>query len=201
MNYPDNELTYYLHDNTEEAQDILYDKYKYIIEVLISKYRRVFLALNMDMDEIKQEANLAFSYAIYNYDCDKDASLSTFINLCVERKIRAVIRKYETNKNKAFSDSLSFDSTISDGDVLLESIIGDDKYEPLKNLENIDTLKYINNEVKNILSSGELEVYNLLKDGFDYNEIANILNKKPKQVDNAIQRIRSKLRSLDKNLI
>ena len=68
MNYPDNELTYYLHDNTEEAQDILYDKYKYIIEVLISKYRRVFLALNIDMDVIKQEANLAFSYAIYNYD-------------------------------------------------------------------------------------------------------------------------------------
>ena len=48
MNYPDNELTYYLHDNIEEAQDILYDKYKYIIEVLISKYRRVFLALNID---------------------------------------------------------------------------------------------------------------------------------------------------------
>jgi len=194
MEYPDNELTYYLHDNNEEAQNILYDKYKYIIDVLMSKYRRVFYALNIDVEEVKQEANLAFSYAIYNYNDDKEASLSTFINLCVERKIRSVIKKYETNKNRAFSDSLSFDSTISD--VSLENIIGDDKYEPLKNLENKDTIKYINDEVKNILSKGELEVYNLMIQDFNYIEIAGKLNKTSKQVDNAIQRIRNKLKKI-----
>ena len=153
MNYPDNELTYYLHDNIEEAQDILYEKYKYIIDVWISKYRRVFLALNIDLEEIRQEANLAFSYAIYNYNESREASLSTFINLCVERKIRAVIKKYETNKNKAFSDSISFESTISDGELSLENVIGDEKYEPLKNLENIDTIIYINNGISILVSS------------------------------------------------
>lgn len=196
MNYPDNELTYYLHDNIEEAQDLLYEKYKYIIEVALSKYRRVFYALNIDIEEIYQEANLAFSYAIYNYNDEKDASLSTFINLCVDRKIRAIIRKYETNKNKAFSDSVSFDSTANNTDISLENIIGDEKYEPLKNLEKIDTLTYINNEVKNILSGTELDVYYLMIEGFNYNEIARILNKTPKQIDNTIQRIRSKLKKL-----
>ena len=192
MNYPDNELTYYLHDNTEEAQDILYEKYKYIIEVLISKYRRVFLALNIDMDEIKQEANLAFSYAIYNYDSSKDASLSTFISLCVERKIKAIIKKYETIKSRVFSESVSYDG-YADG-VSLENVIGDDTYEPLKKLENIDTLEYINGEVKKLLSSQELEVYNLLIEGYTYVEIAKNLNKTPKQIDNTIQRIRIKLK-------
>ena len=197
MDYPDNELTYYLHDNSEEAQDILYEKYKYIIEVLINKYRRVFYALNIDIEEVKQEANLAFSYAIYNYNDNKDASLSTFINLCVDRKIRAIIKKYETHKNKAFSDSLSFDSNVTDSDITLESIIGDEKYEPLKNLESMDTIKYINEKVKNMLSSGELEVYYLMVEGFNYIEISKILSKTPKQVDNAIQRIRGKLKKLD----
>jgi len=194
MDYPDNELTYYLHDNVEEAHDILYEKYKYIIDVLISKYRRVFYALNIDIDEVKQEANLAFSYAIYNYNDNKEASLSTFINLCVDRKIRAVIKKYETNKNRAFSDSVSFDSTVSD--ISLENIIGDDKYEPLRNLENIDTIKYINKEVKNILSENELEVYYFMIEGYNYNEIAKMLNKTPKQIDNTIQRIRMKLKQI-----
>ena len=194
MDYPDNELTYYLHDNVEEAHDILYEKYKYIIDVLISKYRRVFYALNIDIDEVKQEANLAFSYAIYNYNDNKEASLSTFINLCVDRKIRAVIKKYETNKNRAFSDSVSFDSTVSD--ISLENIIGDDKYEPLRNLENIDTIKYIEESVKSILSKVELDVYNLMKDGINYKEIADILGKTPKQIDNTIQRIRIKLKNL-----
>ena len=174
MDYPDNELTYYLKDNSEEARDILYDKYKYIIDVYINKYKRVFYALNIDIEEVRQEANLAFSYAIYNYDENKDASLNTFITICVERKIRSVIKKYETNKSKAFSESLSFDSTVSD--IAIENIIGNDRYEPLRNLESIDTIKYINKEVKNLLSSGELEVYNLMIQGYDYNEIATVLN-------------------------
>ena len=194
MDYPDSELTYYLKDNSEEARDILYDKYKYIIEVYLNKYKRVFYALNIDLEEVRQEANLAFSYAIYNYDDSKDASLNTFITICVDRRIRMVIKKYETNKNKAFSESLSFDSTVSD--ISLENIIGNNKYEPLRNLESIDTIKYINNEVKKILSSSELDVYKLMVEGYNYNEISTLLNKSPKQIDNAIQRIRFKLKKL-----
>ena len=142
MEYPDNELTYYFHDNNEEAIDLIYDKYKYIIDVLLNKYRRVFLALNIDVDEVRQEANLAFSNAIYTFSDDKDASLSTFISLCVERKIKTVIKKYETLKNKVFSDSISFDG-YNDG-ISLENIIGDETYEPLKKIENIDTIEKLN---------------------------------------------------------
>ena len=194
MEYPDNELTFYLHDNNEDAIDIIYDKYKYIIDVLLNKYKRVFYALNIDLEEVKQEANLAFSYSIYSYDENKDASLNTFITLCVDRKIKAIIKKYETTKSKVFSDSISFDNTSNS--ISLENIIGDETYEPLKTLENIDTIKFINNEVKSLLSKGELEVYNLMVQGINYKEIAKKLNKTPKQIDNTIQRIRVKLKDL-----
>jgi len=194
MEYSDNELTFHLHDNCEEAIDLIYDKYKYIIDVLLSKYKRVFYALNIDVEDVRQEANLAFSYAIYNYDEKKDASLNTFITLCVDRKIKTIIKKYETIKSKVFSETISYDNTKSD--ISLENIIGDDTYEPLKKLENIDTIEYINNNVKNILSKSELEVYNLMKDGINYKVIADILGKSPKQIDNTIQRIRFKLKKL-----
>lgn len=194
MDYPDNELEFYLHDNNEIAVDLIYDKYKYIIEVLINKYKRVFYALNIDIEEVKQEANLAFSSAIYSYSQDKDTSMSTFITLCVERKIRQIIKSYETVKSKVFSETLSLNTNISD--TSLENFIGDDTYEPLKTLENKDTLKYINNEVQSLLSSSELEVYNLLLNGLNYIEIAKVLKKTPKQIDNSIQRIRIKLKKL-----
>jgi len=194
MEYPDNELSYYLHDNNEEAIDLIYDKYKYIIDVLLNKYKRVFYALNIDIEDVRQEANLAFSYAIYNYDEKKDASLNTFITLCVDRKIKSVIKKYETVKSKVFSETISYDNTTNN--ISLENIIGDDTYEPLKKLENIDTIEYIDNSVKKILSKGELEVYYLMKDGINYKEIADILGKSPKQIDNTIQRIRYKLKNL-----
>lgn len=193
MEYPDSELEFYLHDNNEDAVDIVYEKYKYIIDVLISKYRRVFYALNIDIDEVKQEANLAFSGAIYSYNQDKDTSMSTFITLCVERKIRQVIKSHETVKSRVYSETLSLNGK---SDVNLEDFIGDETYEPLKTVENIDTIEYINNEVKTILSSSELEVYNLLIQGLDYVEIAKVLDKTPKQIDNSIQRIRIKLKKL-----
>lgn len=197
MEYPDNELTYYLHDNdsSDIARDLLYDKYKYIIEVLLNKYKRVFYALNIDIEEVKQEANLAFSYAIHNFNEEKDASLSTFITLVVERKIRKVIKGHETLKSKVHSEILSLNG--NNTDVSLENFIGDETYEPLKKLENIDTLEYINSEVKSLLSDSELEVYNLMLEGLNYHEIAEILNKTPKQIDNTIQRIRIKLKKIE----
>ena len=194
MEYPDNELNYLLNDNNEIAQDILYDKYKFIIDSILNKYRRVFLAYNIDLDEVRQEANLAFSYAIHNYDEKKEASLNTFITLCVERKVRRIIKSYETTKSKVRSETISLNNN---DELDLENIIGDETYEPLKKLTNIDMLKYINNEVKKLLSSSELEVYNLLIQGMNYQEIASILNKTPKQVDNTIQRIRKKLQNLE----
>lgn len=192
MEYPDNELTYLLNDNNEVAQDLLYEKYNYIIKSILNKYRRVFLALNIDLEEARQEANLAFSYAIYNYNEDRDTSLNTFITLCVERRIRAVIKSKETMKSKVQSETISLNS-----DNFLENTIADFQYEPSKRIENIDMLKYINSKVKDLLSDKEKEVYNLLLQGMDYQEIAINLNKTPKQVDNTIQRIRIKLKNLD----
>ena len=63
-------------------------------------------------------------------------------------------------------------------------------------IENIDTLKYINKEVKTLLASNEQEVYNLMLEGLDYKEIALKLNKSSKQIDNTIQRIRNKLKKI-----
>lgn len=191
MEYPDNELTYLLADNNEVAQDILYEKYQFIIKSILNKYRRVFLALNIDKEEIKQEANLAFSYALCNYNDSKDTSLNTFITLCVERKIRAVIKSRETMKSKVQNETISLNSDIS-----LENMISDDTYEPSKKIENIDMLKYIDNNVKILLSKKEQEVYNLLVYGLNYQEIASALKMTPKQIDNTIQRIRVKLKDL-----
>ena len=192
MEYPDNELTYLLNDNNEVAQDILYEKYQFIIKSILNKYRRVFLALNIEMEEVKQEANLAFSYAIHNYDENKDTNLNTFITLCVERKIRAVIRSKETVKSRVQNEIVSYNS-----DIIFENIIADETYEPSKKIENIDMLKYINDKVKDLLSDKEKIVYNMMLQGMNYQEIANVLNKTPKQIDNTIQRIRLKLKNLD----
>ena len=71
------------------------------------------------------------------------------------------------------------------------------KYNMTKEINLLSgILKYIDDSVNKLLSKVELEVYKLMKDGINYKEIANILGKTPKQIDNTIQRIRIKLKKL-----
>ena len=65
--YPDNEVVNMVCDN-EEATDLLYEKYKYIIDILLSKYRAVLKYHNLDVLEVRQDAIIAFMDAINNYN-------------------------------------------------------------------------------------------------------------------------------------
>ena len=89
--YPDNELVNLVCENSEEANDVLYDKYNYIIDIIINKYKRGAYYLSVDLNELTQEARLGFSDALVSFNQDKSTTLPTFITLCVERRVRNYI--------------------------------------------------------------------------------------------------------------
>ena len=66
----------------------------------------------------------------------------------------------------------------------------------LNNLMNEEEFLDLNEKIKEHLSKNEYEVYELLRNGFSYTEIATLLDKTPKSVDNAIQRIKGKVRKI-----
>ena len=51
-------------------------------------------------------------------------------------------------------------------------------------------------KIKEQLSDSEYEVFNYVINDFDYQTIALIINKSPKQIDNTIQRIKHKIRDI-----
>ena len=71
MEYNDYELSQMFNENDENAKDVLFEKYSYIIDIIINKYKKTFYALNMDLSEVRQDANLAFTDAIIRYSCEK----------------------------------------------------------------------------------------------------------------------------------
>ena len=193
--YPDNFLLYNLNDS-EEATDILYEKYKYIIDIVLKKYNKAAYLYNVDILELRQEALFAFSEALVKYRDNKDASLPTFITLVVERRVRRVIDSAGTLKNKINVEALSLEYNYNDYGNPLMYILGDDTNEPLKNIEDKESVEELINKLKDILSDSELEVCDLMLKQYDYKTIAEILNKNSKQIDNAIQRIRNKLKKI-----
>ncbi len=195
--YPDEELINLLNENNEDAADILYKKYGYIVNVIYNKYKRSAYALSIDLKELKQEALLGFSNALATYNSSKSASLPTYISLCVERKITSYIRKADTTKSKLMKEAYSLDVQLDEEEKLsLLDIIGDYKNEPGQTLEQQEHIKEIQRKIDELLSPNEKEVFELMLNDFNYNDIAEILNKSPKQIDNTIQRIRNKLREI-----
>lgn len=181
----------------EFAKNELYEKYKYILDILIHKYRQIALNLNIDINELVGEASYAFTDAINSYQNDKNTKLSTFISLCVDRRIKKAINKYKTEKAKVLNNTYSLDYDYNEEGVTLKDLISDEREnDPLNNLTNKENYEELMNKIKNSLSESEFEVFKFYCNGFDYQTIALIINKNSKQVDNTIQRLKHKIREI-----
>lgn len=195
--YSDEELYSLICEDSSEAKDIFYAKYKYLIDILMHKYAYAALRLGVEYSDLYQEALLAFSDALVSYRDDQNASLPTFISLCVNRRLQKVIVKAGRPKNKILVDSLSLDQTYDGFDDPLKEMISDGrKNDPLQTIAIHEENDELSSKIKEILSKNELEVYTLMIHGLKYNEIADVLGKSPKQIDNTMQRIRNKVREL-----
>ena len=193
----DSELLMLYREDDEDAKNMLFYKYKFIIDILLKKYQHWLSALKIDYQELYSECTVGFSDALYSFQEDKDSSLPTFITLCVERRLNGVIRKYSRDKYKIMQDSYSLDFIYDDSNgSLIETLSDENNTDPLKNMAEQEEYDELIKEIKTILTNKEYEVFVLKSRGFDYQEIAHILNKNPKQIDNTIQRIKTKIKNI-----
>ena len=197
--YTDEQLIELVHENNEDSKTMLFDRYKDKIDYLLRKYAGIAKNLGVDFTDLNQEALVGFTDAILNYDPSKDASVSTFISLCVDRKIKKACIKAGTNKNKAINDALSLEYFYDEIDTSLKELIEDNNSDPLDKITEEEEYEELLSNIKNVLTDAENEVFELLIIGLNYRDIAEILDKELKQVDNAIQRIKMKIRKILEN--
>ena len=196
MEFTDEELTSMVSENNEDAKDVLYAKYNYIIDIIMAKYKKSIYALGLDYSEVKQEAMVGFTDALIRYSDSKETSLATFISIVVERKIQNCIRKAETIKNKVNNEAYSLEQEYEAFKRPLAEIIGDNKENPELQMESRENYEELIQKINRALSPFEKDVYDLIINDFNYQDIAKLLNKEPKQIDNTIQRIRNKIKDL-----
>ncbi|MBR6073645.1 MAG: sigma-70 family RNA polymerase sigma factor [Bacilli bacterium] len=194
MEYQDNELLDRMSENSEEARDLLYDKYKYIVEIIINKYKKSAYSLSIDMQELTQEAWLGFSDALYSYNDSKEAGLATFISICVERKVENYVRDHSTKKMQFIREAISLDNQVNQNMTYADIIM--DESSPDKIIEDEESKKELLIKIKDTLSPRELEVYKLLMYDFSYEDISSILNIDMKKIYDYVYHIRKKLKDL-----
>lgn len=196
MEYPDTELVNLVCEKSEEARDMLYEKYSYIVDIIYNKYKKSAYYLSVDLAELKQEALLGFSDALVCYNQDKEANLATFISIVVERRVQNYVRKADTYKNKILKTAYSLDTPVGDGDSTLIEIIGNDSKDPQKQVEEVENIKNLKKQIDELLSPQEKQVYELLINDFSYDDISKILNINTKAVYNTANRLRKKIKDI-----
>ena len=193
--YNDYELVCLAQELNEDAIDIIYKKYKPIIYKKALKYNKILKEKGLELNDIIQECYLILDYAIKNFNQDKDNIFYTYLNTCLDRNLINQYRKSINNKNKILNEAIPLDNTDDEENALM-SIIEDKNNNPDIELINNEEYTELYKKILDKLTSLEECVFILKIQNFDYKEIASILDKDTKSIDNTIQRIKSKIKSI-----
>jgi RNA polymerase sporulation-specific sigma factor len=200
----DEELVSRSRNGDGAAADFLMNKYKGLVK---QKARSMFI-LGGDTDDLMQEGMLGLFKALRDYDSRQDASFYTFAGLCISRQLYTAVQASGRKKHLPLNTAVSLNSMAAasgagssdeSSQLLMDIITADEAANPEERLAQEESLRYLEEGIERVLSPFERQVLELHLTGLGYVEIAHILGKSEKQTDNAMQRMRSKIRRLIKD--
>lgn len=193
----DEELIVRLRDGENGITDFLMNKYKNLVR---SKAKSMYI-LGADSEDLIQEGMIGLFKALRDYDTGRDASFLTFADLCVSRQMYTAVQASRRMKHTPLNSYISLYSDVSEkGESgseetelvnALRSLSEKSPEEVWIDKENVALLEGI---IDKELSSFEKQVLDLYRTGMGYVQIARVLGRDEKSTDNALQRIKSKLR-------
>ncbi|MGN0733550.1 MAG: RNA polymerase sporulation sigma factor SigH [Emergencia sp.] len=195
----DEEIVALAQSGDKLAYEFLIDKYKSIAKVKSQTY----FIIGADHQDVIQEGMIGIFKAIRDYDASKRASFKTFAELCITRQIVTAIQRANRQKHQILNESVSLNPLGDTDDMNSESLNAKERqYDIISpDMDPEDTLlmkeifNYIRENESEIFSPMEVEVWYELMNGKNYREIAANLDKEPKIIDNAVQRIKKKVRA------
>jgi len=188
----DEEVVALCHDGDSRAVEYLLNRYKNFVR---SKARSYFL-IGADHEDIVQEGMIGLYKAIRDYRADKQASFRAFAELCVTRQIITAIKTATRQKHIPLNSYVSLNKPLYDDEsdrTLLDVIIEGKTSSPEDLLISQENLQTINLRIGEVLSDLEQDVLAAYLDGKSYQEIAKMLGRHSKSIDNALQRVKRKL--------
>jgi len=190
----DEELIHRLREGQSDITDYIMNKYKYLVR---KKANAMFL-IGGDTDDLIQEGMIGLFKAIRDYNEDKETSFYSFADLCVSRQIYNAIEASQRKKHQPLNTYVSLNADIDDEHEisLLDVLTSIESLNPEQLLIDRENLAAVEEQIDKRLSSMEKEVIQHYLQGMNYHQIAEILGRQPKSIDNALQRIKGKLSKL-----
>ena len=187
----DEQLIGQLRSGDSGVMDYILDKYKPLVR---KKANAVFL-IGGETDDLIQEGMIGLFKAVRDYDGGKEASFFSFAELCITRQLYKAVEASNRKKHAPLNTYISFYSeTGEEGHSLAETLTTGGMGDPEQMIIDQENLKQFWDGLREHLSPMEQQVLDQYLQGNNYQQIAEHMNKPPKTIDNALQRIKTKVR-------
>lgn len=191
--YTDEEMILLIKEGNQDATEYLLKKYS----PLVKKSIRTLYLIGADTEDLSQEGMIGLFKAIQNYQTDNSASFFTFAKICIDRQIYSAIKASNRKKHSPLNTYISFYSRGSEDETeLINNLEAGNDSNPEHVILDKENISHIEALLEECLSTLEKAVFHLYLDGKSYSDIAASLNKPVKSIDNAVQRIREKIKKL-----
>ena len=197
--YTDDELIDRLRRGEESIMDYICDKYKNLVR---SKAKSMFI-LGADSDDLIQEGMIGLFKAVRDYDMGRDASFYTFAELCISRQMYTAVQASKRQKHQPLNTYVSLDTGNSSGEgdekegLNLGELLADRaELSPEELFLDKERVAYLEKAIEEELSDFERQVLDLYMTGMSYTQIARVLGRNEKATDNALQRLKTKIKKM-----
>lgn len=188
-NLPDETLIEQLRSGDEKIMDFILDKYK----PMVRKKANAMYLIGGDTDDLIQEGMIGLFKAIRDYNAERESSFYHFAELCINSQIYTAVEASNRKKHAPLNSYVSlYSDTNEDGVVLADSLTAGGMENPEQMMIDQENLVLFMERLKERLSKMECQILERYLAGLNYQQIAEELEKSPKSVDNALQRIKAK---------
>ena len=174
---------------SREAEEILVCRYTRLVRTCA----RPFFLIGGDSEDLTQEGMVGLIKAVREYDAEKAASFRTFAEVCIRNRLYSVLRAAARDKHLPLNQSVPLDPPFFDSNSYTSGTNDLAQGNPETFLIDREHTAALLAGVRKQLSEFEAKTLGYYLDGLSCREIAGLVGKPPKSVDNAVQRIRRKV--------
>ncbi len=161
---------------------------------------REYFLMGADFDDLLQESMIGLYKAIQIYDDTKNHSFSAFASLCIHRQLQNAVKLANRKKNNPLNSYVPIKyydgSNTSDDDNIARLVIVDDNSDIEQNFIDKEMKTIVVSKVRDLLTDEQFMILKMFLNGESYVRIAERFNTTPKKIDNHLQAIKKKLRTI-----
>lgn len=187
----DEQLIKQLRAGQTEVMDYLIDKYKNMVR----KRANALYLIGGETEDLIQEGMIGLFKAIQDYRPDKESSFYHFAQMCIMRQMYTAIEASQRKKHSPLNTYVPLDADGEDpGSIYFDAADQVQTADPEALFISQETVRNLLKQANERLSPMERQVLALYLDGMNYHQIAKQMGRTPKSIDNALQRIRGKIK-------